>query len=275
VIASGDHVPMNGVQVGRTLRTIRLRAGKRQEDVATLAGVSRSFVAKVESGAVDSIDLGRIDSVCRALGAVLDLRVRWRGEHLDRLIDEAHATPVELVVRMLRGAGWLTVVEHSFSEFGERGSIDVFAWHPTALTVLVIEVKTLIADAQDTFGRHDRKVRLAPKLAADRGWTCRHVARLLIVGDTSTNRRHVASLGSSFQASYPLRGDPLRRWVRHPDGPMAGLLFVPYATPRGTGAPPVGRMRVVVRGSRRVQVQTPPSVADEPAAAPMVTGGDV
>lgn len=266
---------MNGVQVGRTLRTIRLRAGKRQQDVATIAGVSRSFVAKVESGAIDSIDLGRIDAVCRALGAVLDLRVRWRGERLDRLLDEAHAALVEVMVRMLRDAGWTTVVEQSFSEFGERGSIDVFAWHPSFLAVLVVEVKTLIADAQETFGRHDRKVRLAPKLAADRGWTCRQVGRLLVVADTSTNRRHVASLGSSFHATYPFRGKPLRRWLRQPDGTMSGLLFVPYATARGAGVPAAGRLRVVVRGARAVRVQTTLRVEHGPARPPTVTEADV
>ena len=37
-----------------------------------------------------------------ALGATVDLRLRWNGEQLDRLLDEAHAHLVELVASSVR-----------------------------------------------------------------------------------------------------------------------------------------------------------------------------
>jgi hypothetical protein len=64
-----------------------------------------------------------------ALGADLDLFLRWRGERLDRLLDEDHAAIVEAVVRLLREDEWDVAIEVSFSKWGERGSIDVLGFH--------------------------------------------------------------------------------------------------------------------------------------------------
>ena len=70
-----------------------------------------------------------VDTVTQALGARLDLRVLWRGEGLERLLDRRHAALVDLVVRRLRRYGWQVVVEASFSIYGERGSIDACRAH--------------------------------------------------------------------------------------------------------------------------------------------------
>jgi transcriptional regulator with XRE-family HTH domain len=77
---------MDGLRIGRSLRAIRIQHRWRQADVAERANVSRSFISKVECGDIRSSDLGRLDHVCRALGADLDIRIRWRGEGLDRLL---------------------------------------------------------------------------------------------------------------------------------------------------------------------------------------------
>ena len=98
-------------RVGRSIRAIRIRKGLRQQDLATKVGVSRSFVSKVELGKATTADVAKLDGVCRALGADLDVRVRWQGEALDRLLDEAHAAIVERVVALLSRFGWLTWLE--------------------------------------------------------------------------------------------------------------------------------------------------------------------
>lgn len=36
--------------LGRVVRTLRLRAGMTQDDMADMAGISRDYVAKIESG---------------------------------------------------------------------------------------------------------------------------------------------------------------------------------------------------------------------------------
>ena len=53
------------------------------------------------------------------------IALRWHGEELDRLLDEAHARLVDEVVRRSTVLGWVVAVEVSFSRYGERGSIDV------------------------------------------------------------------------------------------------------------------------------------------------------
>jgi hypothetical protein len=80
--------------------------------------------------------------VLAALDAWLVAEVRWRGAALDRLLDEDHATIVALVVSLLTAYGWETRVELTYSEFGERGSFDILAWHAPSRTLLVIEIKT-------------------------------------------------------------------------------------------------------------------------------------
>ena len=100
----------------------------------------------------------------------MSVRVYWQGEALDRLRDERHAAIVERVLRLLTAEGWIARTEVSFSEYGERGSIDVFALHPKVGALLVIEVKSAVPDLQATLSNLDRKTRLAPGLARALGW---------------------------------------------------------------------------------------------------------
>ena len=231
-------------RIGRSLRAIRIRLGLRQVDVAKRASVSRSFVSNLERGLARATDLSRIERVCRALGADLDVRIRWRGEGLDRLLDEAHAALVDAIVAVLRSAGWVVELEVTFNDYGDRGSIDVLAWHPLQRALLVIEIKSVIADAQGTLAPLDRKVRIAPKLARVRGWAPASVSRLLVVGDHATSRRRVARFGSLFAAALPARGNVLRRWLATPAGATAGLLFLSDSTVGGARRSTAGRLRV-------------------------------
>jgi transcriptional regulator with XRE-family HTH domain len=130
---------MDGDRLGRSMRAIRIRLAWRQEDVAEAARVSRPFVSKLERGLIGRSDLERIERVCRALGADLDVRVRWRGEGLDRLLDEAHAALVERTVQALRSSAWEVALEVTFNDYGDRGSIDVVGWHPSGAALLIVE----------------------------------------------------------------------------------------------------------------------------------------
>jgi hypothetical protein len=157
-----------------------------------------------------------LDRLVAGLGARLDVGVRWRGEGLDRLLDQAHAGLVDQVVTILGRHEWEVVVEASFAISGERGSIDVLAFHPNSGTVLVIDVKSVVPDSQATLYTLDRKVRLAPKIALERGWTSRAVSRLLVVGEGTTARRRVMHLTATYDAALPIRGAAVKSWLRHP-----------------------------------------------------------
>lgn len=231
-------------RIGRSLRAIRIRLGWRQMDLALRAKVSRAFVSKVERGLFGSSEFAKVQAICAALGADLDVRVRWRGEGLDRLLDEGHATLVDLVVGLLRAAGWEVALEVTFNVYGDRGSIDILAWHPGERALLAVEVKSVVADAQGTLAPLDRKVRHAPKLAAERGWEPAHVSRLLVVLESPTNRRRVARFAALFDAALAHRNWAVRKWIQTPAKQLNGLLFLSYATAGGTRRSTAGRTRV-------------------------------
>jgi transcriptional regulator with XRE-family HTH domain len=238
-------------RIGRSLRAIRIRLGWRQEDLARRTKVSRAFVSKLERGLARSSDLRRIESVCIALGADLDVRIRWRGEALDRLLDEGHARIVDAIVSVLRAWGWEVALEATFNDFGDRGSIDVFAWQPLCRALLVVEVKSVVPDAQGTLAPLDRKARIAPKLARARGWDPATVSRMLVIGDNTTNRDRVRRFDDLFDAALPVRGRAVRQWLRQPVGALAGLWFLRDATRGSTTRTTTGRSRVNRPRNRR------------------------
>ena len=201
-------------------------------------------MSKLERGESRWTDVARIEAACHALGADLDVRVRWRGEGLDRLLDEAHATIVNRVVALLEAAGWIVWLEVTFNVYGDRGSIDVLGWHPATRSLLIVEVKSVVADAQGTLAPLDRKSRVALGVARDRGLAPSTVSRLLVLGDGSANRRRVARFEALFSAALPCRGPAVRGWLRQPAGAIAGLLFVSDSTGSGVRRATAGRSRV-------------------------------
>lgn len=240
---------MDPIRLGRQLRALRIPKGLRQEDVGVAAKLSRPTISRIERGTSQDVAIGVLVRVAAALGATVDVRLRWNGEQLDRLLDEAHARLVEAVVVLLRASGWDVAVEVSFSVWGERGSIDVFAYHRLTGIVLVVEVKSVVPDSQATIHGLDRKTRLAAKLAEERGWSCRGVARLLVVGASDTSRRRVGRLAATYDAAFPVRGVEIRRWIRDPRQPISGLMFLAFA--RKGSASAIATIRQRVRRRRR------------------------
>jgi transcriptional regulator with XRE-family HTH domain len=231
------------VRFGRQLRALRIRGRLRQDDLARIAKVSRSLIGRAERGQADRIPPATLERVAAAVGGRLELRLTWNGEALDRLMDSAHAALVELVVRRLNMAGWQTAIEVSFNVRGERGSIDVLAFHAPTGALLVVEVKSVVPDVQSMLMTLDRKARIASGVARERGWQASCVGRLLAVGNTRTSRRRVEAHASTFDAALPNRAIDLRRWLRSPTAsrPLAGLLFVSsghVATARHRVRPP-------------------------------------
>jgi transcriptional regulator with XRE-family HTH domain len=235
---------MDRLRLGRSVRALRIRLAWRQSDVAVAAGVSRSFISKVERGQARHSDLDRLERVCQALGADLDVRIRWRGEALDRLLDEAHAGLVDRMVGELRAAHWEIAIEVTFNDYGDRGSVDIVGWHPSTRSILIIEIKSVVADAQGTLMPLDRKTRLGAKIGRSRGWEADSVSKLLVIADGSTNRARVARLASTFDAALPVRNREVRRWLRAPNGAIAALLFLPDAPTGSVRRRSAARLRV-------------------------------
>jgi transcriptional regulator with XRE-family HTH domain len=224
---------MDDQRVGSALRTIRLRRDLRQADLSRMAGVSRTTISRLERGHVAAFTLETIRAVAKALDVRMDLTPRWRAGDLDRLLNSRHSGLHELVARSFRDLpGWVAEPEVSFAIFGERGVIDILAWHPGRRMLLVIELKTDIADINELVGTVDRKRRLAVEIAIDRGMipaggAPSTVSTWVIVADGHTNRRRVQTHGSMLRAAFPSDGRSMAGWLQNPARPIRALSFWP------------------------------------------------
>ena len=227
---------MSDQRLGSIVRFLRLRRRWRQADLAARAGVSQSAVSRLERGHLGTLTLDAIRRVLAALDARADVVVRWRGGDLERQLSAAHSRLHEQVARRLGSlSGWEFAPEVSFSMWGERGVIDILAWHAPTRSLLVIELKTELVDLNELLGTLDRKVRLATKVAAGRGWLRpSSVSVWLVVVDSSTSRHRAREHGTMLRSALPDDGRTMRRWLARPSGRVAALSFWPNMRP-GTG----------------------------------------
>ena len=221
---------MEDVRLGSALRALRLRQGLSQADVARRARVSRACIIKIEQGQVGGQRLDLTRAVATALGARLDIQPHLPGGDLDRVINADHAVMHEGLAAHLAGIdGWTWRPEVTFSIYGERGVIDLLAWHNQSRCLLIIELKTRLVDPQELAGVMDRRRRLGPRIAADLGWDVRAVSTWVVIGRTSTNRRRVAAHAGLLRAAFPSDGRSMRRWLGRPEGRIDALSF--WSTP--------------------------------------------
>jgi transcriptional regulator with XRE-family HTH domain len=239
---------MDGRHVGRVIRSIREHLGKTQSEVAGDAGVSQGAVSRSERGLVGELPIDVVDRIVAALGASLYLDIRFQGGTGDRLLDRVHAALVDHVVATLR-TDWEVIVEYTFNEFGERGSVDVLAWHARTRTLLVVEVKSALTDLQAMLLSLGRKLRLMPDIVRrERGWDPVAVGRIVVVAGTTSNRAVVSAHPAVFDVSLPARALEIKAWLREPSGPIAGVWFVSREVAATTRA--IGRRRRRARERR-------------------------
>jgi hypothetical protein len=130
----------------------------------------------------------------------------WGGQgDLDRLLDADHARLQDAWSRRKAAAAWEVWPEASFNHYGDRGRVDLLSFHPATAILDVTEIKTGIWDIGDLLGRLDIKLRIAPMLAADRGWRPSHIVPSLVVAEGRTARRRIADHAALF-AGFDVRG---------------------------------------------------------------------
>src|SRR5687767_365931 len=121
---------MDDQRIGQAIRSVRRRGRLRQSDLARLSRVSQSTVSRIERGHFGSVSIDTVRAVGSALDVRLELLARWRAGDLDRLLSSAHSALHESVARSFRARpAWVLRPEISFSIYGERGMIDLVAWH--------------------------------------------------------------------------------------------------------------------------------------------------
>jgi hypothetical protein len=217
---------------------------------------------------------GDLERIAETLGGRLGLDFRWQGEALDRLLDEDHAVIVGAVASLYRAAGWTTALEVSFSVYGERGSIDLLAWHPPTGRLAVNEIKASVPEAGRTVMTLDRKARLAPGIARERGWRSTGVARFLILPDTATARRRIDRHAATFRTAFPTGTVASRAWIRDPRGaPPSGLIFLSKIHGTGANGRLIGRKRVRRPRPRTASRGSPDEAPPRPAGRPLDAPG--
>lgn len=228
----------------------------RQRDVGERVRTSTSTISRIERGHAGTLTLDTLSAVAAALEIRIDFVPRWRGGDLDRMLGAGHGRMHEQIARVLRRhPAWLAVPEVSFAVYGERGVIDILAFHAARRNLLVIELKTQLVDIQQLLSATDRYRRLAPRLAAERGWDVKETATWVVLRDTTTNRRRVAAHATVLRSALPHDGRTVRGWLREPQGRLAALSFLPDAHAGTTRSSATGRQRVRVPNPRSGRAQ--------------------
>jgi transcriptional regulator with XRE-family HTH domain len=240
---------MDDLRVGRILRALRRRRGWTQKELGRRAKVSQQAISLIERGHCGRLSGETVRRVFAALDARWEPTVSWRGGDLDRLLDETHARLVGEISRRLRDAGWDVAVEATYSEFGERGSVDVLGARRDLLSMVVVEVKSELTAIEATLRKLDEKVRIVREsLGHERfGFRPRFVGCLLVLPSTDTARRRVDRSSDLLDIAFPDRGGRLRAWLRSPAGDAAGILFVANTNRGGTTCAVGGPKRVRTR----------------------------
>jgi transcriptional regulator with XRE-family HTH domain len=235
---------MNRAMLARLHRTLRHRLRLTQAQLAARARVSEYAIGRLEAVDLDRLRFGDLERSFAALGCDLRVNAFYRGATAERLLDEGHALLVGAFVELLRRLRWEVRIEVSFAEFGERGSIDILAWHAATRALLVVEVKSELGGIDATLRPLDVKVRLAPVVARRLGWQPRHVARILVLPEQSTARRAVRRHAAVLDRALAARSRELRRWLRRPRAAIAGIWFLSFPRATRLGPNPSARQRV-------------------------------
>lgn len=200
--------------VGETLRSLRVRLGWTQHELARRAGISQSMVSAIEAGRCPGLPLRTAKRLFEAMGArmVLSVDAPFLGDR-ERQLEPAHARCTAHVAARLRGQGWSVATEVEVGGDRSRGWIDVLACHPTSGALLVVEIKTEIRDVgaiERALGWYERE---GPISARRFGWRSRRVTGSLLLLATAANDERAASNRASFEQGFPTRARDLASLV--------------------------------------------------------------
>jgi transcriptional regulator with XRE-family HTH domain len=242
---------MDDHRCGGAFRAVRIKRGWTQQALADRAGTSRTTISRIERGHLGTFSVGALRRVAAALDIRVDLVPRWRAGDLDRLLNAKHSQLHEMVARWFASElpAWVLAPEVSYAIYGERGVIDIVAWHPGRRAILVIELKTDIVDVNQLIGKVGEKARLIRQIVKDRGWDPLAISTWVIVAAGRTNRARLAAHQSVVRAAFPAGGRAMRGWLADPRGSIAGL---------STWAGSARRSIAPVRRVRRSRQSTPP-----------------
>jgi transcriptional regulator with XRE-family HTH domain len=226
VSRSGHNLGVDDQRIGAAFRAVRIKRGWRQLDVSERAGASPGVVSLIERGHLELVSTKALRRVAGALEIRLDLNVRLPHGELERLVNAGHAALHEALAQHFDALpGWVHLPEVSFAVYGERGVIDILAFHEPTGALLVVELKTELVTLEDLLMTTDVRLRHAARIALERGWRARSVSAWVVVAESDTNRRRARAHAAMLRSAFPADGRAMRAWLRHPDGAIRAISF--------------------------------------------------
>jgi hypothetical protein len=207
--------------------------------------VSGSLISLVERGHLDWLSVSALRRIAGVLDVRVELKATMRTGDLDRILNSGHAFLHEELARHLDSLpGWIHAPEVSFAIWGERGVIDVLAFHEPTGSLLAIELKTELVSLEDLLTTMDIRLRHAATIARDRGWHVRTVSGWIVLADTRPNRRRASEHSATLRSAFPVDGRRMRGWLRTPAATVRALSFWPNSSRSGVNQTAALRRRV-------------------------------
>ncbi len=141
-------------------------------------------------------------------------------------MNAGHAALHESLAKYLQAlAEWVHAPEVSFAIYGERGVIDILAFHEPTGSLLVIELKTEFVSLEDLLTTMDVRVRHAAQVARERGWQARTVSAWVVFAESRTTRRRTQGHSAALRSAFPADGRTVKGWLTNPRGTLRALSF--------------------------------------------------
>jgi transcriptional regulator with XRE-family HTH domain len=93
-------------------------------------------------------------------------------------------------------------------------------------------------------------LRLARRIASDRGWQPRTISAWVVLANSRTNRRHAAAAGAPLRAAFPEDGRAVAGWLRRPVRRQLALWFLTDDSEASLRRALAPRKRVAARSPR-------------------------
>jgi transcriptional regulator with XRE-family HTH domain len=196
-------------RLGAELRASRLRRRLTQEQLAELAGISRSAESRIERGQGGGQSLDTWQRLAIAAGT--PLLARLQRDPLEDTADAGHLAMQELVLRLGRRAGARGLFELATKQGEPWRSTDVGLRDDVRRRLWLIECWNSFGDIGAGARSSARKVAEAERLAIALGGQEPYAVRSCwVVRDTRRNRELVRRYPEVFAARFPASS---RGWV--------------------------------------------------------------
>lgn len=195
-------------------RQTRIRLDISQRALADAIGVSRGYIANVESGRANP-SLDQAERIAAALGLEVELVTRgplFVSER--RASDVVHARCSGYVDRRLRGLGWQTAREVELTEGRAHGWIDLLAFDPRTGTLLIIELKTRLEDLGAVERQLGWYARLGGSAAQRLDWRPRRIVTWLLCLASDEVETSIRLQRDVIDIAFPVRASTMSEIAR-------------------------------------------------------------